>query len=157
MGMRLLLLGGGGREHAMGWKLVGSPDLDLLISAPGNPGLAEVGAVVPLVDINDAEAVTSLALSNAVDLVVVGPEAPLDAGIADALVAAGIPTCGPTRRGAQLEASKAFAKEVMARAGIPTAEATAFTEYAQAADFLAGSEAPYVVKADGLAKAKACW
>ena len=103
MGMRLLLLGSGGREHAMGWKLAASQELDLLISAPGNPGLAEVGAVVTAIDINDPEVVTSLALSNAVDLVVIGPEAPLAAGIADALIGAGIPTCGPTRLGAQLE------------------------------------------------------
>lgn len=154
MGMRILLLGGGGREHAIGWKLAQSSNLDLLISAPGNPGLAAVGAVSPTLDVLDPEAVTALALANGVDLVVVGPEAPLDAGVTDALLAAGVPTCGPTKRGAQLEASKAFAKDVMSRAGIPTAEAKTFTAYWDAADHLASVPPPYVVKADGLAAGK---
>lgn len=154
MGMRILLLGGGGREHAIGWKLAQSSNLDLLISAPGNPGLAAVGAVNPTIDVLDPDAVTALAVANGVDLVVVGPEAPLAAGVTDALLDAGVPTCGPTKRGAQLEASKAFAKDVMARAGIPTAEAMTFTAYWDAADHLAGLRPPYVVKADGLAAGK---
>jgi phosphoribosylamine--glycine ligase len=102
----------------------------------------------------DPEAVRDLAVANSVDLAVVGPEAPLDAGVADALVAAGVPTCGPQRRGAQLEASKAFAKEIMARAGVPTADARTFTDHSEAAALLGSMEPPYVVKADGLAAGK---
>ena len=152
--MRVLLLGGGGREHTIGWKLAQSPDLDLLISAPGNPGLADFGPVVSGFDINDPEAVTALAISNRVDLVIVGPEAPLAAGVVDSLIAARIRTCGPGRKGAQLESSKAYAKQVMARAGIPTAPARTFTEVTAAVDYLASIPGPYVVKADGLAAGK---
>jgi len=152
--MRVLLLGGGGREHTIGWKLAQSSDLDLLISAPGNPGLADFGPVVSGFDINDPDAVTSLAISNRVDLVVVGPEAPLAAGVVDSLIAARIRTCGPGREGAQLESSKAYAKQVMARAGIPTAPAHTFTDVTAAIDHLTSAPGPYVVKADGLAAGK---
>ncbi len=152
--MRVLLVGGGGREHAIGWKLAESPDLELLISAPGNPGLGDYGPVVAGIDITDPDAVTTLALDNRVDLVVVGPEAPLAAGVCDALVEAKIPTCGPTREGARLESSKAYAKQVMARAQVPTADARIFTDVDAATTFLATSRGPYVVKADGLAAGK---
>lgn len=152
--MRVLLLGNGGREHAIGWKLAQSPDLSLLISAPGNPGLAEFGPVVTRFDINNPEAVTALAVDNKIDLVVVGPESPLAAGVVDSLIAAKIRTCGPARQGAQLEASKAYAKDVMARANVPTAEANTFTDVSAATDFLASRAGPYVVKADGLAAGK---
>ncbi len=152
--MRVLLLGSGGREHAIGWKLAQSDDLDLLISAPGNPGLAEFGPVVSGFDITNPAAVTSLAVDNNIDLVVVGPEGPLAAGVVDSLIAAKIETCGPSREGARLESSKAYAKQVMARAGIPTAAARTFTEVAEATDYLASRQGPYVVKADGLAAGK---
>ncbi len=152
--MRVLLLGGGGREHAVGWKLAQSPELDLLISAPGNPGLADFGPVITGFDINDPDAVTALAIANRVDLVVVGPEAPLAAGVVDRLIAARIRTCGPGREGAQLESSKAYAKHVMARAGVPTAPARSFTDVTAAVDHLATAPGPYVVKADGLAAGK---
>lgn len=152
--MRVLLLGNGGREHAIGWKLAQSPDLSLLISAPGNPGLAEFGPIVTGFDINNPRAVTALAVDNKIDLVVVGPEAPLAAGVVDSLIEAKIRTCGPAREGAQLESSKAYAKDVMARAGVPTAEAHAFTDVTAATDFLAAKNGPYVVKADGLAAGK---
>ncbi|MFC2177388.1 phosphoribosylamine--glycine ligase [Actinomycetota bacterium] len=152
--MRVLLLGSGGREHTIGWKLAQSADLDLLMSAPGNPGLADFGPVMSGFDINDPGAVTALAISNRVDLVVVGPEAPLAAGVVDSLIAARIRTCGPGRAGAQLESSKAYAKQVMARAGIPTAPARTFTDVTAAIDHLAASPGPYVVKADGLAAGK---
>jgi len=154
MPVRVLLLGGGAREHAIGWKLAHSPDLDVLISAPGNPGLARLGAVVPGFDVTDPSAVTAFALANAIDLVVVGPEAPLAAGVVDALDAAGIAAYGPTRAGAQLESSKAFAKDVMRRAGVPTAAAWTFTDVDTAIAHLASMEGPYVVKADGLAAGK---
>lgn len=152
--MRVLLLGSGGREHAIGWKLAQSPELDVLISAPGNPGLADFGPVVTGFDINDPAAVTALAIDNRIDLVVVGPEAPLAAGVVDSLIAAKIRTCGPAREGAQLESSKAYAKSVMARAGIPTAAAQTFTDVTAAVDYLASQNGPYVVKADGLAAGK---
>ena len=103
--MRVLLLGSGGREHAIGWKLAQSPDLEMLISAPGNPGLAAYGPVISGFDINDPKAVTRLAIENHIDLVVVGPEAPLASGVVDRLIAAKIRTCGPSREGAQLESS----------------------------------------------------
>jgi phosphoribosylamine--glycine ligase len=111
--VKVLLLGGGGREHAIGWKLAQSPLLSGLVSAPGNPGLAEVGTVVPHLAITDTAAVVQTALAEAVDLVVIGPEAPLAAGVVDALAEAGVRAFGPTRAGARLEASKAFAKDVM--------------------------------------------
>jgi phosphoribosylamine---glycine ligase len=152
--VKVLLLGGGGREHAIGWKLAQSPHLDGLISVPGNPGLAALGAVIPGVDPADGDAVAAIAEANAVDLVVVGPEAPLAAGVVDALSAAGVPAFGPTRDGAQLEASKAFAKGVMVRAGVPTAAARSFTSIAAAERHLAAAPPPYVVKADGLAAGK---
>jgi phosphoribosylamine--glycine ligase len=152
--MRVLLLGNGGREHAIGWKLAQSSGLEGLISAPGNPGLAAIGAVVPNVDVMNARDVVDLALANRVDLVVVGPEAPLAAGIVDSLAAAGVPAFGPTADGARLEASKAYAKEVMERAGVPTAAARTFTDAESAVAYLEETPGPYVVKADGLAAGK---
>ena len=152
--MRVLLLGSGGREHAIGWKLKQSPSLETLISAPGNPGLATCGAVLPTVDIMNADAVVEVALTNQVDLVVVGPEAPLAAGIADALNDSGFAVCGPTTAGARLEASKAYAKEIMRRVGVPTAPARSFTDAERVTDYLEELPGPYVVKADGLAAGK---
>lgn len=152
--MDVLLLGGGGREHAIGWKMAQSPRLRRLLSAPGNPGLAQLGSVVPGFDAADPEAAVALAIANNIDLVVVGPEAPLAAGVVDALAAAGIPALGPNRAGARLEASKAYAKEVMHRAGIHTGGAETFTDVDAAVDHLASQEPPYVVKADGLAAGK---
>ena len=151
--MRVLLLGGGGREHALGWKLAQSPLLTELISAPGNPGLASLGA---LADVNpvDPEAVAVFATDRDVDLVVIGPEAPLAAGVVDALDAAGVPAFGPTASGAGLEASKSHAKGVMARAGVATAAAEVFVDVGAATQHLDSIDAPYVVKADGLAAGK---
>ncbi|MCZ7531893.1 MAG: phosphoribosylamine--glycine ligase [Acidimicrobiia bacterium] len=152
--MRVLLLGGGGREHAIGWKLVQSPKLDVLISCPGNPGLAELGVVVPDVDPTDAAAIIKLVEANSIDLVIIGPEEPLAAGIADALTEVAVAVFGPSRSGAQLEASKSFAKDVMAGAGIPTAACETFTDAKLAKEHLAQSDGPYVVKANGLAAGK---
>ena len=115
--MRVLLVGGGGREHALGWKLAQSRIITDLIAVPGNPGFAQLGACIPGIDILDTQAVVDLALANAIDLVVIGPEAPLAAGVVDALTSSGIRAYGPTRAGAQLESSKAFAKSIMRRAG----------------------------------------
>jgi phosphoribosylamine--glycine ligase len=152
--MRVLLLGGGGREHAIGWKLVQSPMLDRLISCPGNPGLDEIGDVVPDVDPDDPAAIVALATSQDIDLVVVGPESPLAAGVADALIAARIPVFGPVQAAARLESSKSFAKEIMAAASVPTARSATYSDREAAVIRLEESDGPYVVKADGLAAGK---
>ena len=152
--MKVLILGNGGREHAIGWKLAESAGLDALISAPGNPGLAELGTIVPGFDLSDSRAVVDLAVANSVDLVVVGPEAPLAAGIVDTLDDNGILACGPVAAGARLEASKAYAKEIMRKVGVATANAQVFTDVAAATGYLEGTGGPYVVKADGLAGGK---
>lgn len=152
--MKVLLIGSGGREHALGWKLARSSRIDELISLPGNPGLAEIGPVVEGIDVADAGAIAAMARIQRVDLVVVGPEAPLAAGVTDAIARLGIPVFGPTRAAARLESSKAFAKDVMMRAGVPTAGAKSFTDPAAARDHIGYSAGPYVVKADGLAAGK---
>lgn len=152
--MKVLLIGGGGREHALGWKLAQSTRIDELISLPGNPGLAELGPVVEGIDVADAGAISAMARIQGVDLVVVGPEAPLAAGVADAISRLGIPVFGPTRAAARLESSKAFAKDVMGRAGVPTGGAKSFTDPNAAKDHIGSSDGPYVVKADGLAGGK---
>jgi phosphoribosylamine--glycine ligase len=152
--MRILLLGSGGREHAIGWKLRQSPLIGALISCPGNPGLGELGELVADVSPTDPEGVVALARDRSIDLVVVGPEAPLAAGVADALSEAGIAVFGPTASAARLESSKAFAKEIMTEAGVPTAEYGEYTDPEEAYARLESSDGPYVVKADGLAAGK---
>src|SRR5512141_2252584 len=111
--MRILLVGSGGREHALAWKISRSPLVRALYAAPGNPGIAEVATLVPI-GVDDVDGLARWAKEHAIDLVVVGPEAPLVAGLADRVAAAGIPVFGPTAGAAELEGSKAFAKEVMA-------------------------------------------
>lgn len=152
--MKVLLLGSGGREHAIGWKLVQSHRVNDLISLPGNPGLAELGAVVEGINPTDVGAVAAFAKAQGVDLVVVGPEAPLAAGVVDALTAFAVPVFGPTKAAAQLESSKTFAKEVMDRANVPTAAWGSFNDQAAAREYLRSQSAPYVIKADGLAAGK---
>jgi phosphoribosylamine---glycine ligase len=152
--MRILLVGNGGREHALGWKLASSTRVDDLISLPGNPGLGTLGAVVEGIPATDVGAIAAMARVQAVDLVVVGPEAPLAAGVVDAVSALGIPVFGPTRAAARLESSKKFAKEVMTRAGVATAASESFTEPGPAREYLARRDGPFVVKADGLAAGK---
>jgi phosphoribosylamine---glycine ligase len=151
--MNVLLVGGGGREHALAWKLSQSPRLGELLVAPGNPGTAQVGRNLP-VDALAADALVDAARRERVGLVVIGPEAPLAAGLADAFAAAGVAVFGPTRAAARLESSKAFAKRVMQEAGIPTAAAHVFESAAGALDFARSSRRPWVVKADGLAAGK---
>ena len=153
MGRNVLVVGGGGREHALGWRLATSPSVDRLVSAPGNPGLAALGPIHAL-DPTDVHAVADLAEREAIDLVVVGPEAPLVAGVVDELARRGIPAFGPTAAGAHLEGSKAFAKSVMDLAGIPTAGYVATSERDAAHEALEHFMPPYVVKADGLAAGK---
>ncbi len=152
--MKVLLIGSGAREHALGWKLVQSEHVSELISLPGNPGLAELGAVIEGVDPTDAGAVAAVARVHAIDFVVVGPEAPLAAGVVDALSHVGIPAFGPTRAAARLESSKSFAKEVMTRAGVPTPGAWTFEQAADGEAHIRSHAGPYVVKADGLAGGK---
>ncbi len=154
MTRRILVVGGGGREHAIGWKLSQSESVSEVMSLPGNPGLAEIGPVIEGIDPTDVGAVAAFAKAQGVDLAVIGPEAPLAAGIIDALTAFGIRAFGPTRAAARLESSKAFAKQIMDAAGVPTAAWGSFNEAAAAKDFLRTQPSPYVIKADGLAAGK---
>lgn len=151
--MKVLVIGGGAREHALCRSLSLDPDVTALHCAPGNAGIAEVAELHP-VDQLDGEAVARLATGLGADLVVVGPEAPLVAGVADAVRAAGIPVFGPSQEAAQLEGSKAFAKDVMAGAGVPTARSYVCTTPEEIDEALDAFGAPYVVKDDGLAAGK---
>jgi len=151
--MRVLLIGGGGREHALAWAIARSPLIDRLICAPGNPGMARLGECVDL-DIRDFAAVRVLCKRHGVDLVVVGPEAPLVAGLADALAEAGIRVFGPSQAAARLEGSKGFTKDLCARAGIPTARYGRFSTPEPARAYLRRLDSPIVIKADGLAAGK---
>ncbi|EKE71560.1 phosphoribosylamine--glycine ligase [Oceanibaculum indicum] len=151
--MKILLVGSGGREHALAWALSASPLCDTLYCAPGNAGIAQLAECVP-VAAEDIEGVVRFATDNAIDFVVVGPEAPLVAGLVDALDAAGIKSFGPRRAAAALEGSKGFMKDFCARHNIPTAAYGRFTNIEQAKDFVHQQGAPIVVKADGLAAGK---
>ena len=151
MGKKVLVVGGGGREHALAWKLAQSPELERLYVAPGNAGTNEWN--VPISQ-NDITGLVKFAQDNKIDLTVVGPEEPLSLGIADALREAGLRVFGPTQAAAQLEGSKAFAKTVMQAANIPTAEWDVFTDPTLAKDYVRKIGAPCVIKADGLAAGK---
>jgi phosphoribosylamine--glycine ligase len=151
--VRVLVLGSGGREHALVRALAADPEVTALHAAPGNPGIGEIAELHAVVPTDPAD-VTALATRIAADLVVIGPEAPLVAGVADALRAAGIRCFGPGRDAAMIEGSKSFAKQVMVAAGIPTAAARTCRSPAEAAAALDAFGAPYVVKADGLAGGK---
>jgi phosphoribosylamine--glycine ligase len=151
--MNVLLIGSGGREHALAWKIAQSPRLHRLLTVPGNPGTSRHGQNAPF-PLSDFEALVDLAQREQIDLLVVGPDNPLADGIVDAFVAAGIPAFGPTAAAARIEGSKAFAKEIMAAAGVPTAASHVFDTPAAAADFARASGEPWVVKADGLALGK---
>ncbi|SDX37573.1 phosphoribosylamine--glycine ligase [Arthrobacter sp. yr096] len=151
--VKVLVIGPGGREHAIVRSLLEDPNVSEVHAAPGNAGISKL---VPThaIDGNNPEAVSALATKLGVDLVVVGPEAPLAAGVSDAVRAAGIPVFGPSKEAAQLEASKAFAKQIMAEANVPTAMARVATNAEEAADALDTFGAPHVVKDDGLAAGK---
>jgi phosphoribosylamine--glycine ligase len=153
--VRVLLIGSGGREHALATALVADPDLTTLICAPGNPGMASLSAttLAPL-DVSDGAAIAALAVESAADLVVIGPEAPLVAGAADLVRAKGIACFGPTGAAAMLEGSKAFAKDVMRAANVPTARSVLCTDADALASALDEFSPPYVVKDDGLAAGK---
>ncbi|MFL6075378.1 MAG: phosphoribosylamine--glycine ligase [Mycobacteriales bacterium] len=151
--MRVLVVGSGGREHALCVALANDPQVTELIAAPGNAGIGEVATLRPL-DVADPAAVAALAVETRVDLVVIGPEVPLVAGAADAVRAKGVACFGPSAAAARIEGSKAFAKDVMAAAGVPTARAYAGADEAGVAAALDEFGPPYVVKADGLAAGK---
>jgi phosphoribosylamine---glycine ligase len=151
--VRVLVIGSGGREHALSRSLASDPGVTALHAAPGNPGMAAI-AEVHEVSPADPGSVAALAARIAADLVVIGPEAPLVAGVADAVREAGIACFGPGQQAARVEGSKSFAKELMAAAGIPTAAARTCSNQAQASDALTEFGPPYVVKADGLAAGK---
>jgi phosphoribosylamine---glycine ligase len=151
--MRVLVIGSGGREHALCWSIAASPILTKLWCAPGNPGIAQVAECVAI-DALDFPSLIAFAQDNEIDLVVPGPEAPLVAGIADAMEEAGIPCIGPSRAAAQLEGSKAFTKELCDAVGIPTAHWERFDDAEAAREFIRRRGAPQVIKADGLAAGK---
>ena len=151
--MNILILGGGGREHALAWAVKQNPKCDHLIVSPGNAGMQNIAECVNL-DINDGSAVVAYAKAQSIDFVIIGPEAPLVAGVANALRAAGILTFGPDQAAAKLEASKHFTKQVCEAAGAPTAAYGHFTDAASAKAFVKEQGAPIVVKADGLAAGK---
>ncbi len=151
--MNILLIGGGGREHALAWAISASPLVEKLFCAPGNPGIAQVARIVSL-DVTDHGAVVDFCQANTIGLVVVGPEAPLVAGLADDLRSAGIKVFGPSKFAAQLEGSKGFTKDLCAAHDIPTAAYGRFSDHATALEYLARRAAPIVIKADGLAAGK---
>ena len=151
--MRVLVVGSGGREHALAWTIAASPLVERLICAPGNPGIAAEAECVP-VAAEDVEGLAALAQRERIDLVVVGPEAPLAAGLADTLRQAGIAAFGPGRAAARLESSKAFMKDLARRAGIPTAGFAVFDDAGAAIAHIRAHGTPVVVKADGLAAGK---
>jgi phosphoribosylamine--glycine ligase len=151
--MKILVVGSGGREHALGWKLTQSPLVSELISAPGNPGLAELGRTVAI-KADHARELAAFALREQVDLVVIGPEAAAAAGLADALKQVGVPCFGPSKAAAELESSKSFMKDFCGRHGVPTAGYKVFDDAIHAKAYLGSREPPFVIKADGLAAGK---
>ncbi|MEW6624886.1 MAG: phosphoribosylamine--glycine ligase [Bacillota bacterium] len=151
--MNVLVIGSGGREHALVWKLSRSPKVEKVYCVPGNGGIQEIAECVDM-DIMDFSALTDFARANNIELTVVGPEAPLTEGIVNAFRAAKLPVFGPSKEAAVLEGSKAFAKEFMKKYGIPTADYASFTKAKDARDYLSQKGVPCVVKADGLAAGK---
>lgn len=151
--MKVLIVGGGGREHALAWKIAQSPEVEKIYCAPGNAGISRVAECVPI-DSSDIPSLVEFATENDIGLTVVGPEAPLAAGIADAFEAADLRVFGPRKGAAAIEASKSFAKKIMNKYGIPTAKGRVFTDPAQARAYIKTLEPPIVVKADGLAAGK---
>jgi phosphoribosylamine--glycine ligase len=151
--VKVLVVGGGGREHALAWALARSPSVDAVVAAPGNAGIEAVARCEP-VEAGDVDGQAALADKEAVDLVMVGPEGPLVGGLVDALSERGIPAFGPTAAGARIEGSKVWAKELFLRRGIPTGRAEITDDVTEAVTMLEAFEPPYVVKADGLAAGK---
>ncbi|HAH70262.1 MAG TPA: phosphoribosylamine--glycine ligase, partial [Succinivibrionaceae bacterium] len=153
--MKILIVGNGGREHALAWKAAQSPLADKVFVAPGNPGTAREEKMenVPI-PVNDLEGLRDFAKREHIDLTIVGPEAPLVAGISDLFEKSGLKVFGPSKAGAQLEGSKSFTKDFLKRHGIPTAAYEVFTDTKNACDYIEKHGAPIVIKADGLAAGK---
>jgi len=151
--MKVLLIGSGGREHALAWKLADSPQVTGLFAWPGNPGIAQLAECAGK-DVMDLKGIGKFAKDNGIGLVVVGPEDPLAVGLADQLTAAGIKTFGPTQDAARLESDKWFAKEIMRQQAVPTAEARSFTDPSAAEEYVKNRNGEVVIKAAGLAKGK---
>jgi phosphoribosylamine---glycine ligase len=151
--MKVLVIGSGGREHALAWKLAASPHVTELFCAPGNPGIADVADLVPL-GVMDFDKIERFVRENQIELAVIGPEDPLAMGLTDRLTNTGARVFGPTRAAAQIEADKWFAKEILRHQAIPTAEARSFTDPLAAEEYIRSREEPVVVKASGLAKGK---
>ena len=152
--MNILVIGSGGREHTLVWKLSQSPKTDRLYALPGNPGMSDKAMCVDGIGITDNQAIVEFALRHHIDLVVVGPEVPLTNGLVDAVEAAGIRAFGPSKAAAQIEGSKAFSKALMKKYHIPTAKYEVFTEADKAREYIRQEGAPIVIKADGLAAGK---
>jgi phosphoribosylamine---glycine ligase len=153
--MKLLLIGSGGREHALAWKLAQSSHVEQILVVPGNPGIAQVPKCKCMdLDLSDLQKVADFAEENSIDLTVVGPEATLVAGIADIFRSRGLPIFGPNKAAAELEGSKAFSKRLMKKYNIPTADFQVCTDLDTAKAFITEHGAPIVVKADGLAAGK---
>ncbi|MGB3993187.1 MAG: ATP-grasp domain-containing protein, partial [Limnochordia bacterium] len=151
--MKVLIVGRGGREHALCWKVKQSPLVSKVFAAPGNAGMEDCAALVPIPEC-DHTALVQFAQMEGVDLTIVGPEAPLQDGLADRFQEEGLKVFGPSRAAAEVEGSKAFAKGLMGKCGIPTAEYAVFTDYDKARAYLQEQGAPIVIKADGLAAGK---
>lgn len=151
--MRILVVGSGAREHALVWKLAQSPRVDAVFTAPGNAGTSQISANLP-VSASDIDGLITAARQNRIDLTVVGPEAPLASGLADAFIDQEFPVFGPTAEAARIESSKSWAKEVMQAAKVPTAASTRFRDLTAALDAVADCQLPIVIKADGLAAGK---
>jgi phosphoribosylamine--glycine ligase len=151
--MNILILGSGGREHSLAWAVKQNPKCDHLICAPGNAGMAQIAKCLPL-DINNGATVVAFCAEHSIDFCIIGPEAPLAAGVADDLRAAGVLTFGPSAQAARLEASKAFTKKICDASGAPTAAYAHFTDADAAKSYIRNQGAPIVVKADGLAAGK---
>jgi phosphoribosylamine--glycine ligase len=151
--MKVLVIGSGGREHALVWKIAQSPGVKKVYCAPGNAGIARLAECLPI-SAEDVQALTGWAEKERIDLTVVGPEAPLTMGIVDVFRDRGLRVFGPTRKAAEIEGSKAFTKDLMKKCGIPTGDSETFTDHAAAVHYVKGKGAPLVVKADGLAAGK---
>jgi phosphoribosylamine---glycine ligase len=153
VGLSVLVVGNGGREHALVWKIAQSPLVDRIYAAPGNPGMTRHAELVP-VPVDDIPGLKGFAVANRIDLTIVGPEAPLVAGLADELTREGLLVCGPSKAAAQLEGSKIFTKTILAKYGIPTAAFRVFDDCDEAEQYVLTHPLPVVVKADGLAAGK---
>jgi phosphoribosylamine--glycine ligase len=154
--MKILVVGGGGREHALVWKLSESPDIENIYCVPGNGGIEEIATCINL-DVGDFDGLIRFSKQESIDLVVVGPEGPLAAGIVDAFESRGIAIFGPRKDGALVETSKVFAKRMMEKHDVPTAPFQVFSDYQKAASYAAQLTPPYVVKADGLCAGKGAY